>query len=154
MKMLIYEDFSKKSHIVPIFYFLFIYFVFLPFWKFLIYLVCFPSLKSSVNSSSLSRKKYDGGNFIPAFCQRLQIQNTSLGIGLIELSEHSDTLNYKPFFKNCILQTVLHIFLLFMFVWNKTFCSKNWAVFYIFLIWFVVAFGVTLLKVLCFWCSF
>ena len=149
------------SHRISIFCFLFyfilfilFFYFFLLFWKFLSYLVCFPSLKSSVNSSSLSRKKYDGGHFIPTFCQRLQGQNTSLRIGLIELTEHSDTLNYKPFFKNCVLQTILHIFLLFIFVWNKIFCSKNWAVFYTFLIWFVVAFSVTVLKVLCFWCSF
>ena len=34
----------------------------------------------------------------------------------MELSEPSDTLNYKPLFKHCILQTVLHLFLLFIFV--------------------------------------
>ena len=34
------------------------------------------------------------------------------GIGLIELTEPSDTLNYKPFFKHCISQTILHVFLL------------------------------------------
>ena len=30
--------------------------------------------------------------------------------------------------------------------------KKHWALIYIFLIWFGVPFGVTLLKVLCFWC--
>ena len=49
----------------------------------------------------------------------------SVGIGLIELTEPSNTLNYKSFFQHCILQTVLAIFLLFIFVWNKIFCSKN-----------------------------
>ena len=35
-----------------------------------------------------------------------------------------------------ILQTILRIFLLFVFVWNKIFRSKTLAVFYIFFIWF------------------
>ena len=47
------------------------------------------------------------------------------GIELIELTEASDTLNYKPVFKHCILDIVLLIFLLFIFVWNKIFCPKN-----------------------------
>ena len=34
--------------------------------------------------------------------------------------------------------------------WNKIFCSKHQAVSYIFLIWFGVAFSVTVLKLLCF----
>ena len=55
-----------------------------------------------------------------------------MGIELIELTEPSDTLNYKPFFKHCILQNILQVFLFFIFVWNKIFCSKNSAVFYIF----------------------
>ena len=32
-------------------------------------------------------------------------------------------------------------------------CFKNWALFYFFLIWFRVAFGVTVSKALCFWYS-
>ena len=56
---------------------------------------------------------------------KLQDQNTSVGVGLIKLVEPSDTLNYKPFFKHCILQTISHIFLLVIFVWIKIFCSKN-----------------------------
>ena len=55
------------------------------------------------------------GNFTPAPRQPLRGQTTSVGIGLIELTEPSDTLNYKLFFKLCILQTVLHV-LLFGFV--------------------------------------
>ena len=55
----------------------------------------------------------------------------SVGIGLIEFIEPSDTLNYKSYFKNCILQTILNVFFLFTFVWNKIFCSKNGAVYYI-----------------------
>ena len=75
-------------------------------------------------------------------------------IGLLELIEPSDTLNYKPFFTNCMLQTILQIsFLLFIFSWNKIFGSKNWAVFYIYLAWFGMAFNVTVLNVLCFFCS-
>ena len=44
--------------------------------------------------------------------------------------------------------------LLFIFVRKKIFCSKNLAVFYGFFIWFSLAFGVTVLRVLCFWCLF
>ena len=33
-------------------------------------------------------------------------------LGLIELTEPSDTLNYKTFFKQWILQTILQVFLL------------------------------------------
>ena len=46
----------------------------------------------------------------------LRGQNTLVGIGSIELNEPSDTLNYKPFLKHCILQSMLHVFLLFLFV--------------------------------------
>ena len=74
-----------------------------------------PSFQS-IHSNSVSRKKYDEGNFISIIHQQLRDQNTSVGIELIELTEPSDTLNYKPFFKHCILQTILHVFLLFIFV--------------------------------------
>ena len=133
--MLICDDFSKKCRAI------------------LSYLVYVPSFISK-NSSSLSRKKYDGGNFTPTPCKRLCGQNTSVGIGLIELTEPSDTLNNKPFVNHCILQTILHVFLLFIFVWNKIFCCKNWTVFYNFLKWFGLAFGAKVLKALCFWCPF
>ena len=89
-------------------------------------------------SSKITRLKYVGRN---------RVNWTYWAIELYL----SDTLNYKPFFKNCILQTVLHVFSLFIFMWNNIFCYKNWAVFYILLIWFGVAFGVAVLKVLCFW---
>ena len=121
--------------------------IFFPlFWKFLIGLVCVPSFKS-INGSSLSRKKYDGGNFTHVPCQILQGQNTLVGIGLIELTKASDILNYKPFSKHCILQTILHVSLLFMILWKTglhfTFCWFGWG-----------SFGVTVLKVLSFYCSF
>ena len=111
-------------------------FCFLLFWKFLNYLVCVPSSKS-IKNSSLSRRKYDRGNFTLIPHQLLRGQNMSMGIGLIELSEPSDTLKYKPSFKNCLLQAIFNALLLFIFVWNKIFCSKNWALFYIFfdLVW-------------------
>ena len=70
-------------------------------------------------------------------------------IGLIELTEPSDTLTYKPFFKLYILQTILHVLLLFIFVWNRIFRSKGRALCYTFLIWVGLAFGVTVLKALC-----
>ena len=115
-------------------------FFFLLFWKFWSWLVCVPSFKL-INSSSLWRKKYDGSSFTP-----IPVRNYSV-------TEPSDTLNYKPLLKHCILQTILHLFLLFVFVWNKIFCCRNWSVF-CFFICFGVVFGVTVLKILCFWCSF
>ena len=112
--MLIYIDFSKKYHVYSKGFYCF----------FESYLVRVPSFKS-INSSSLSRKKYDGDNFTPTSRKGLRGQNTSVGLGLVELTEPSDILNYKPFFKHYILQTILHLFLLFIFVWKKIFCSKN-----------------------------
>ena len=61
------------------------------------YLVCVSSFKP-LNSSSLSSKKYENFNPIPG--KRLQGQNVSVGIGLIELTEPFDTLNYRSFFKH------------------------------------------------------
>ena len=57
--------------------------------------------------------------------KQLPDQNMSVGIGLMEVTEPSDTLNYKSCFKFCILQTILRIFLFFIFEWNKISCSKN-----------------------------
>ena len=69
--------------------------------------------KFQVNKYQFSiQKKPDGGNFTPTSLQGLQVQNTSVGIGLIELTKSSDTLNYKLFFKHCILQTILPVFIL------------------------------------------
>ena len=66
------------------------------------------------------------GSFTANTTQRelLQGQNTLVRIFLIESTEPSDTLDYEPFFKHCILQTVLHIFLLYIFVLRKIYCSK------------------------------
>ena len=91
------------------------FFFFLVFWKFLNYLICIPSFKS-LNSSSLSRKNYDGGNF--HFHPRRPVRGTDTLVG-IELTELNDILNYKLSFTHCILQTVLHVFLLLIFMWIK-----------------------------------
>ena len=64
----------------------------------------------SLNSIPLSKKEYDGDNFISILQKQLQGQNTFVAIGLIELIEPSYTLNYRLLFKHCILQI---------------FCSKN-----------------------------
>ena len=77
----------------------------------------------------------------------------SVGIHFTELIKPSNTLNYKPFFKHCTLQTILQELLLFIFRWNKIFYSKNWSAFYFCLIWFRVALSVTVLKVLYSWYS-
>ena len=73
-----------------------------------------------------------GGNFTLTTRQQLRVQNTLVGIGFTELTVPFDTFNYRPFFKHCILQIILQVFLLLIFVWNKIFCSKIRAVFYIF----------------------
>ena len=88
------------------------------------YLVCVQNFQL-INSISLYRKKYGGVNFTLILRQRLQGQNTSTGIGLIELTEPSGTLNYKPLFKYCISKSILHVFLFFIFVVNKIFFSKT-----------------------------
>ena len=69
--------------------------------------------------------------------QRLRGQNKSMGIGLIELTEPSDTWNCEPFFKHCILQTILHVILLFKFVWTKYFVPKTKPC-YIYIYFFLV----------------
>lgn len=46
--------------------------------------------------------------------QQLRDRNMSMGIVLIEVIGTSDTLNYKPFLKYCILQTILYFFLLYL----------------------------------------
>ena len=140
--MLIYDDFSKKCYVIFNFFFLF--------WKVLTYLVCVPSFITI--KSSEKKKKVWWGWFHSHHASAMS-QNELVGIGLVELTETSVTLSYKSFLKHCILKTILHRFSLFTFVWKKIFCPKNWAVFYIFWIWFGPAFGVTVLKVLCFWCT-
>ena len=101
--MLTYDNFSKKCQVI------FKYCSYF-FWDFLSYLIC---------------------NFTPAPCKEWQDKNMSVRIGLIEFAKASDTLNYRTFFKHCILKALLHVFLLLIFLWNKFFCPKNWAIFYI-----------------------
>ena len=125
---------------------------FLLLWKFLIYLVCVPKFKS-INSSSLFRKNYNGSNFTRISRQLLRDQNMSVGIGLVELIDPFHTMNCKPFFKRWILRTILHVLLHLHLRGKKSFVLKVNCILY-FLIWFGVAFGVTVLKVLCFLCSF
>ena len=68
-----------------------------------------------------------------------------VGIGYIYFTEPSLTLNCKLFLKHCILQTNLHVFLLFIFLWNKIFYSKNRRILH-FLIRFGMAFDVEVLN--------
>ena len=106
-------------------------FLFLLFLKFLSYLVCVPSFKL-INSNSIPRKKYDRNNFTPTPCKRLRGENTLTGIGLIKLTQDSDKLNYRSFFKYSMLQTVLHIF----FCGTKCFVSKLSCILHFFdLVW-------------------
>ena len=85
------------------------------------YLVCVPNLKS-INSSS---KYSNGNNFSPTPRKRLQDQNTSVGMWLIEITEPSDTLNYRSFFRHCILPTVLHVFFCLYMCETKHFVLKT-----------------------------
>ena len=62
----------------------------------------------SINRSFLSRKKYDWDNITPTPGKRLRGQDTLVRIRLTELTEPFDTLNYRPFFKYCILQTYFY----------------------------------------------
>ena len=131
---MIYDDFSKKCHVIL---------------KncFLSYLVFVSSFKSR-NSSSLSRKKKMGIISIPHPISNYEAKICEWTTDKVHnrvhwTTEPSDTLNYKLFFKRCILQTILHVFSLFIFVQNKIFCSKKWAVL-----------EVTVFKVLGFWWSF
>ena len=68
---------------------------------------------------------YDGGNFTPILRQVLRGQNTSVEIGLIELTEPFDTLNYKPFFKHYIFQLFYTYFYCFYFCGTKSFFVKT-----------------------------
>ena len=76
-------------------------------------------------SSFLCRRKFNRGSFTPNFRQRLRDQNTSVEIRLIELTERSDTLNCKPFFKHSILQTILHVFYCLYLCGRKPFVLKT-----------------------------
>ena len=63
----------------------------------------------------------------------------------------SDTLNCMPILKHCILQTILNVFLLFIFVWNKIFSSKTEPRF----VWLGLGWYFVLVwKIMYFWCSF
>ena len=129
--MLIYDDFSKKCHVI-------FKKLLLLLWKFVSYLIliCVPSF-TSINCSSLSRKECDGNNFTPPPPPPplLQVITRSKCIGgnrvnwthwafwYIELQAIFWTLHFTR------ILHVLHVFLLFILVWNKIFCFKNWTVF-------------------------
>ena len=49
--------------------------------------------------------------------------------------EPSDTLNCQPLFKHFILQTILHVFYLFMFLRKKILFTKKRAIFFLDLVW-------------------
>ena len=105
---MIYDNFRKDCpHIEKVF------FAYLN-----VYSICVPSFKST-NICSLSRKRYDEGNFTPTLHQLSGVQNTSVVIYLIELTEPSDTFNYIPFFKYFTLHFLnyfTHIFIVYNYV--------------------------------------
>ena len=108
----------------------------------------FSSQKNLMGIISLPSSVSD---YDPTLCKRVSVQNTSVGIGLIELTESSDTLNYKPFFKECILKTILHVFfIVYICVKQNLLFYKLSCIVYIFLIWFGLAFGVIVVMVLLF----
>ena len=66
----------------------------------------------SINSGSMPKKSMVKViSILPphTFPQQLQGQNTSVEIELIENMDLSDTLNYQPFFKNCISKAILQV---------------------------------------------
>ena len=80
--------------------------------------------------------------------QRLRGQNTSVGIGLIEIIEQYVILNYKTLFDITFYKLFYTYFCLYL-SGTKLFVHKT-AAFYICLIWFGVSFNATALKVLVF----
>ena len=56
---------------------------------------------------------YDGGDFTPTPRRRLRGQDTLVGIRLIELTEPSDTLKYKPFFRYCFYKLFTNFYKVF-----------------------------------------
>ena len=74
--------------------------------------VCQVSNQSVVG---LYPEKWKWNWFYSLPLQQPQWQNMSLRIGLIELIEPSDKLNYKSFFRYCIFQTALHVFIVHIF---------------------------------------
>ena len=113
------------------------FFCFLEF--FLSYLVCLPSFKW-INISSLSRTKYKvwWGQFHthpPSAIMRSKY----VGGNRVIWTESSDTVNYKPFFKHCMLQIILHICFFVYICVKQSFILKTELYFILFLI----CFGVT-----------
>ena len=132
--MLICDEFRKKCHVI--------------FRNFLIaFLKVFKLLsmctKFQVNKQQFSTHKiYHEDNFTPTFLNRVQGQNTLVGIGLIELNETSDTLNYRSFFKYCICKNFYAYFFAYGCI-EQTLMEQT-----IFLIWLGFAFCATVLKTL------
>ena len=85
---------------------------------FLSYLVYVTSFKS-LNSSSPSKERYDGDNLTSTLDLQLRGQNPSLGVGSIELTDHSYTLSYKPFVK------ILHFTNYFTRIFIVYVCMKH-----------------------------
>ena len=118
-------------------------------WKFLGYLVCVTSFGSS-NSSSLSKKDYDGSNFTLTPLSAItrskyvggnRVNEAYLDIWYIELEAIFQTLHFTKYFT--------HIFIVYICVEQNLLFKKLSGV----LVWFEMIFDVARLKVLCFWCS-
>ena len=119
-KMLLYDDIKKnitrcsKS--------------FLIFCEVIIFLkvfsACVPTFKS-INSSSLSRKKCGGGEFHSHSSLVITRLKYDAGNRVNWIYWAIYTLNYKLFFKHCILETIFHLSLLFVFVWIKIWGLKS-----------------------------
>ena len=121
LKILTNDDFRKTCHVI----FKKFFFLFFPFVAFL------KVLKLPDMCATFQINKSIVVSFYSHPPSGITSSNCVGGIELIELTAFPDTLNYKSFFKHCILQTILHASFLFVFVWNQIFCSKSWAVFYI-----------------------
>ena len=59
--------------------------------------------------------------------QQLQVQNVAVQVGLIKLIKSTNLVNHEPFFKHCILETVLllHVFFHFYICVEKNYLSRK-----------------------------
>ena len=88
-----------------------------------------PSFRS-INSSSLSRKKYDGDRCTPTHLKQLQGENMSVGVELIELNFNIElrAIFQTLHFTNCFA----HIFFSLYLDGTKSFVLKTELYFTIF----------------------
>ena len=75
-------------------------------------------------------------------------------IGLVELTEPSDAINYKPVLNTAFYKLLYTSFYCLYLCRTKSFVLNTELYFNFFLIWFGLTFSVTVFKILCFWAFF